>query len=156
MEIILKSDLHGLGRRDEIVRVADGYARNFLIPKGLAVPATPPNLKALDEEKRRATAKAEKELRSAQMLADKIRATSLTFEMETSEDGKLFGSITKEDIVRAIEEKGIRIHKRQVDLDKPLKRLDVYNVKITLHPDVTSILKVWVIKKGSEQDGSVS
>lgn len=155
MEIILKSTLHGLGRVGDVVVVADGYARNFLIPKGLAIPATPSNLKALDEKRKQMDDKARKEIRLVQELADRISQISLTFERHVSEGDRLFGSVTKEDIVTALQEKGIRIEKGQIELERPLKRVDLYNVKIILHKDISSTLKVRVIKKGSK-DGSTT
>jgi large subunit ribosomal protein L9 len=148
MEIILKDDLPGVGKRDEVIKVADGYARNFLIPKGLAIPATSSNLKALEERKRAAILKAEREIRSLQKLAEKIKTISLTFEREAGKDDKLFGSVTKEDITRALEEKGIKIQKKQVDLEEPFKKLGIYKVKISLHLDISSVLKIWIIRKG--------
>lgn len=147
MELILKRDVESLGHKNDVVKVANGYARNFLIPKGLAKEATGPNIKALEEEARRRSKQVERELHVSQKLSKKIEETSLTIAKSSGEEDKLFGSVTKEDIVNGLKEKGIEVDKKLLELEQPIKKLGIYTVKIKLHPEVEARLKVWVIKK---------
>ena len=146
MELILKKDVKNLGRENEVVRAAAGYARNFLIPKGFAVEAVPSNLKILENEKERSSTQLDRRLHLSQRLAQKIEGISLTISKTAGEEEKLFGSVTKEDIVSGLLEKGIEIDKKLIDLEQPIKKLGIYGVKIRLHPEVEAKIKVWVIK----------
>lgn len=146
MQIILKEDVERLGRAGDILKVSDGYGRNYLIPKGLAVEATNKNIKVLEHEKRLIENKKKKEKMDAETLAKRISETSITIPMQAGEEDKLFGSVTAMDIAEALSREGISIDKRNVLLDEPIKRLGIYTVNIKVHPEVTTELKVWVVK----------
>ena len=147
MEIILRQAVENLGKTGDVVKVKAGYARNYLLPHGLAYEATPGNLKRIQQERDRLDA-AENERRSAaQGLAEKIEQVSLTFSARVGEEGKLFGSVTAADIAAQLEAQGFHLEKRQIDLHEPIKALGVYRVPIRLHADVKPEVRVWVIKQ---------
>jgi len=146
MEVILREAVEKLGHPGDIVKVSAGYARNFLLPRGVAYEATPGNKKRIAQEKASLEA-AENDRRStAEAFAAKIEPISLTFAARVGEEGKLFGSVTTADIVAQLEAQGIHVEKRQIDLGEPIKALGVYKVGIKLHADVKPEIKVWVIK----------
>lgn len=147
MKVILNKDLENLGHKDEVVNVADGYARNFLIPRGFALEATAATLKVLKERRSRASRQLERELNSARRLAQRLEEISLTIHKASGEDERLFGSVTKEDIVDSLRERGIDLDRRLLDLEEPIKKLGIYVVKIRLHPEIEARLRVWVVKK---------
>lgn len=147
MQVILKEDLKNLGKVGEIVNVKDGYARNYLLPKGLAINATTKNMKALEHEKRTIIERARKVSNDAQTLASRISEISVTITAKAGEEDKLFGSVTSIDIANALKAKGVEIDKRKIILDEPIKRLGLHNVHIKLHPEVTAELKVDVIRE---------
>jgi large subunit ribosomal protein L9 len=147
MEIILRQAVENLGKTGDVVNVKPGYARNYLLPHGLAYEATPGNLKRIQQERDRLEA-AENDRRStAQGLAEKLEQVSLTFSARVGEEGKLFGSVTSTDIAAQLEAQGFRVEKRQIDLHEPIKALGVYRVPIRLHADVKPEVRVWVIKQ---------
>jgi large subunit ribosomal protein L9 len=147
MEIILRQAVENLGTTGDVVKVKAGYARNYLLPHGLAYEATPGNLKRIQQERERLEA-AENERRSAaQGLAEKLEQVSLTFSARVGEEGKLFGSVTAADIAQQLESQGFHLEKRQIDLHEPIKALGVYRVPIRLHADVKPEVRVWVIKQ---------
>jgi len=147
MEVILRQAVENLGKPGDVVKVSNGYARNFLLPRGVAYEATPGNLKKIAQEKERLEA-AENERRSAaQQLAEKLEQVSLTFSARVGEEGKLFGSVTGADIAHQLEAQGFAIEKRQIDLHDPIRTLGVFRVPIRLHADVKPEVKVWVIKQ---------
>jgi len=147
MEVILRQAVENLGKPGDVVKVSNGYARNFLLPRGIAFEATPGNLKRIAQEKERLEA-AENERRSAaQGLAQKLEQVSLTFSARVGEEGKLFGSVTAADIAHQLEGQGFQIEKRQIDLHEPLKTLGVFRVPVRLHADVKPEIRVWVIKQ---------
>jgi large subunit ribosomal protein L9 len=147
MEIILRQAVENLGKPGDVVKVKSGYARNYLLPHGLAFEATPGNLKRIQQERERLEA-AENERRSAaQGLAEKLEQVSLTFSARVGEEGKLFGSVTASDIAQQLETQGFHVEKRQIDLHEPIKALGVYRVPIRLHADVNPEVRVWVIKQ---------
>src|ERR687890_1416152 len=146
MEVILRQAVESLGKPGDVVKVSNGYARNFLLPHGVAFEATPGNLKRIQQERDRLEA-AENERRSAaQTHAEKLEQVSLTFSARVGEEGKLFGSVTASDIAAQLEAQGFTIEKRQIDLHDPIKALGVYRVPVRLHADVKPEIKVWVIK----------
>jgi large subunit ribosomal protein L9 len=147
MEVILRKDHDKLGTVGTKVVVRDGYARNFLIPRGLAYEATAGALRALDEEKKQASRRSNKELKSSQTLAQELEKVSLTIQMKVGEDEKLFGSVTSQMIAEALKEKGIELDKRIIDLEDPIKALGIYNVNVKLHQAVTGVVKVWVVRE---------
>ena len=146
MEVILRQAIDNLGHPGDIVKVSPGYARNFLLPRGLAFEATEGNRKRISQEKSRLEAAEGARRDSAGELAKKIEEVSLSFSARVGEEGKLFGSITAADIATQLEAQGIHIEKRMIDLHEPIKALGVYRIPVRLHADVKPEVKVWVIK----------
>ena len=146
MEVILRQAVDTLGHTGDIVKVSSGYARNFLLPRGIAYEATPGNKKRLEQERARLEAAEGERRGSAQELATKLEQVSLTFSARVGEEGKLFGSVTTADIAHELEKQGIHVEKRQIDLHEPIKALGVYRVPVRLHADVKPEVRVWVIK----------
>jgi large subunit ribosomal protein L9 len=148
VKVILRQDLATLGAAGEIVAVRPGYARNYLLPRGLAYEASPANVRRLEEEKRRTEQRARREFLEARRRASQLEGVSLTFQAKAGEESKLFGSITAADIADRLSEQGLdfEVDRRQVDLDEPIKALGVYTVPIRLHTDVRPEIKVWVIR----------
>ena len=147
MEIILRQAVENLGKPGDVVKVKAGYARNYLLPHGLAYEATPGNLKRIQQERERLEAAENERRAAAQGLAEKIEQVSLTFSARVGEEGKLFGSVTATDIAQQLEGQGFHIEKRQIDLHEPIKALGVYRVPVRLHADVKPEVRVWVIKQ---------
>lgn len=147
MDVILRQSIENLGQPGDIVKVSPGYARNFLLPRGLAYEATEGNRKRLEREREKLEA-AEGERRGrAQEIANRLGEVSLTFAARVGDEGKLFGSVTAADIAQQLEAQGHHVEKRQIDLHEPIKALGVYRVPIRLHADVKPEIKVWVIKQ---------
>lgn len=151
MKIILKDDIEKLGAVGEVVAVKDGYARNYLIPRNLAVPATRGNLKSIDEIRKQKEFRDSKKKRDAEKIKDEIEKISCTAEVLVGEEDRVFGSVTSYDIASMLEEKGFRIERRDIQLEESLKALGVYTVPIKVAKDVTANLKVWVVKKGNKE-----
>ncbi|NWF52289.1 MAG: 50S ribosomal protein L9 [Nitrospirae bacterium] len=147
MKVILKEDIKHLGKMGQVVEVADGYARNFLIPKGLVVEASAKNIKSLEHEKRIIEEKAKKLKNSAQDLASRIASLTITIKSKAGEEGKLFGSITTMDIVESLKKEGIEIDKKMVFLGEPIKRIGSYTVSIKLYTDISAPLNIQVIEE---------
>lgn len=148
MKVILKEDVKNLGTMGQIVNVADGYARNFLIPKGLAIEANPKNIKSMEHIKRTINEKAKKIKNSAQELADKISKMKLAIKAKAGEEGKLFGSVTQMDIAELLKSEGIEIDKRKIYLEEPIKRLGMYTISIKIHPEISAQLNLEVVAEG--------
>ncbi len=146
MQVILKENVEKLGSEGDVVAVANGYARNYLIPRKLAIQATEKNRRSLDHEKRLETDVAVKEKKEAEKLAGELSNLSCTIRMQAGENDRLFGSVTSLDIAAALEEQGIEIDRRKIILDEPLKELGVFTVPAKIHPDVIADIKVWVVK----------
>ncbi len=143
MEIILMENINNLGQKDEIVEVADGYARNFLIPKNLALKATPGNVKQCKEKKKLIQQKREKGKFKALRVAEKLRGVRLVLEREMGEEGKLFGVVTSQDIVQEIKKRfSLEIDHRKVNLDEPIRVIGIKKVSLKLHPEVEIDLEV--------------
>jgi large subunit ribosomal protein L9 len=147
MQIVLKEDIEKLGHRGEIVKVADGYARNYLLPLGKALPATPGNLKVIEREKRRYVVRLTKEKEENETLAGRIQALSLTLVRKVGESDVLYGSVTSGDIAEALSKEGVVVDKRRIQLPEPIKSLGIYTIPVRLHPEVTAEVKVWVVKE---------
>ena len=147
MEVIRRQAVESLGKPGDVVKVSNGYARNFLLPRGVAFEATPGNLKRIAQEKDRLEAAENERRAAAQTLAEKLEQVSLTFSARVGEEGKLFGSVTPADIAQQLETQGFQIEKRQIDLHEPLKTLGVFRVPVRLHAEVKPEIKVWVIKQ---------
>lgn len=147
MEVILNQDIDRVCKAGNVVKVKDGFARNFLIPNGLAVPLTPANLKKIEQEKQRKTLQLEKIKIEAEVLKGQLERLSLTIPVLTHEEDKLYAGITAQDLTNALKDEGFNIDKHAVILDEPLKSLGIYEVSIKLHPEVLAKIKVWVVKK---------
>ncbi len=147
MEVILTSRVEGLGDRGDVVRVKDGYARNYLFPKKLAVPATESQKRILEEENKRHASRDAKLRLSAAEMAEKMKGVSCTMVVQAGEEDKLYGSVTAHDIARAVSEQGFEIDHRMVILEEPIKKLGVYTVPVRLHREVEVPIKVWVVKE---------
>ena len=147
MEVILRQSIDKLGNPGDIVKVSPGYARNYLLPRGLAYEATPGNRKRIQQEKDRLESAENERRGTAQELAARLEQVSVTFSARVGEEGKLFGSVTAADIQHQLEAQGFTIERRQIDLHEPIKALGVYRVPIRLHADVKPEIKVWVIKQ---------
>ena len=147
MEVILTQDLKGLGKTQAVVKVKDGFARNFLLPKGLALLATKENLAKMAEIEKRKAMQLEKEKSQAEELARRLRGVSINVAVATNEEDNLYGSVTDADIVSALKEEGFNIDKQNILLNEPLKNLGIYDVAIKLHPEVEAKIKVWIVKK---------
>ena len=146
MEVILRQAVESLGKPGDVVKVSNGYARNYLLPHGVAFEATPGNLKRIQQERDRLEAAENERRAAAQALAEKFEQVQLTFSARVGEEGKLFGSVTSADVAQQLESQGFHIEKRQIDLHEPIKALGVYRIPIRLHADVKPEIRVWVIK----------
>ena len=147
MEVILNRDIDKLGKAGAVVKVKDGFARNFLIPNGLALPVTPSNLKKLEQEEQTKTLHLEKIRKESQELKERLEALSLTIAALTKEEDKLFGSITSQDIISSLKDEGFDIDKKDILLDEPIKSLGIYEIPVKLQAEFTAKVKVWVVKK---------
>ena len=147
MEVILRNAIDKLGHPGDVVTVSAGYARNYLVPRGLAYPATEGNKKRIAQEKSRLEAAEAERRGAAEQIAEKLGEVSVTFAARVGEEGKLFGSVTTADIAHQLEAQGYKIEKRQIELNEPIKSLGVYRVGVRLHADVKPEIKVWVIKQ---------
>ncbi|NWF98998.1 MAG: 50S ribosomal protein L9 [Nitrospirae bacterium] len=145
MKVILKDDVKGLGNMGQVVDVSDGYARNFLIPKGIALEANVKNMKALEHQKRIIQEKAKKIMNQAKDLSEKMANLSVVIKAKAGEEEKLFGSVTSMDIAEAFKNQGIDIDKKKIVLEEPIKRLGTYTVNVKLHPEVITTVNVQVI-----------
>lgn len=147
MEVILHEDVPNLGEAGQIVNVKNGYARNFLLPRKLAVVADSKNVKMLEHQKKVVAAKQTRAKGKAQELAKKIGELSITVEREGGDEEKIFGSVTSMDIANALRGEGYVIDKRHIKLAEPIKKIGVYEVPVRLHAEVDGQVKVWVVKK---------
>ena len=147
MDVILRQDVDNLGRAGELVTVKDGYARNYLLPRGFAYLASEGNRRRIEAEERQRERKAGAQLESARDLAGRLEAVSLTFTMKAGEGDKLFGSVTAADLADRLHAEGITVDKKAVELHEPIKALGVYKVPVRLHHDVKPEVRVWVVKE---------
>jgi len=147
VEVILRQAVEKLGGPGDVVSVSNGFARNFLLPRGVAYEATEGNKKRIAQEKARLEAAENTRRETAQEFAKKLEEVSITFAARVGEEGKLFGSVTAADIAQQLEAQGHHVEKRQIDLHEPIKALGVYRVPVKLHADVKPEIRVWVIKQ---------
>ncbi len=147
MDVILKKDIEKLGKAGEAVSVKEGYARNYLIPRGMVLKDTPCNRKAWENEVKLTEQKEIKEIKSSEELAKKMEDISCTISVKVGENDKLFGSVTSADIVEALKTQNIEIDKKHVVLEEPIKELGVYTVNVKIHAGITGKIKVWVVKE---------
>ncbi|UCG74698.1 MAG: 50S ribosomal protein L9 [Gemmatimonadota bacterium] len=143
--VILRQDVTDLGRAGEIVDVKAGYARNYLIPQGLAYAASEGNVRRLENERRQARVSVEREKERAEGLAAELEGRSVSFKVRAGEEGRLFGSVTSVDIAEQLARDGVVIDRRDIMLDEPIKELGVFRVPVRLHADVRPELTVWVV-----------
>lgn len=144
MKVILKGDVKGLGKEGELVNAKTGYARNFLFPNGLAVEATKENKEAWEAEKQRKKEEFEYNKSQAEELKKKLESTSVVVKKKSGEDGRLFGSVTSQDISKVLEEKGFEIDKKKIEMSDNLKIAGVYTVKVRVFPEMLADLRVEV------------
>ncbi len=150
MEVILKEDINKLGHRGDVVKVAEGYGRNYLIPKKLAIEATAGNKAVIEQMKAAAVRKSAKEKGSAEQLGNQLDGVVVEFTRKSGEHDQLFGSVTSSDIAHALEAKGFNIDRRKISLDVPLKAVGTFDVPVKLHREVTVNVKA-VVKKEAEE-----
>lgn len=146
MLVILKQEVANLGDAGDIVKVADGYGRNFLIPRGLAIPASAGSVAQVEHQKRVAESIRRKQMQGAQELAQRLEGTAISIRRETGEDDKLFGSVTNRDIAEALAAEGIEVDRRLIQLPEPIKAIGLFTVPVRLHREVTANVRVYVIR----------
>lgn len=144
MKVILKENIETMGQIGDIVKVAPGYARNYLLPKGLAIEATDKNAKALEHAKRQMAYKKNKALEAAKLVAAKLEAVTVALTHQAGEEGKLFGSVTTMEIAAFLKEQGLEVDRKKMVLADPIKQLGNYTVPVKIHPEVTANLKITV------------
>jgi len=152
MEVILKEDINNLGQRGDVVKVADGYGRNYLLPQKLALQATAANKAVIDQMKASAVRRSAKEKSEAEVLVGQLNNLALVFERKVGENEHLFGSVTSADIAQQLEAKGFTIDRRKVQLDEPLKQVGEFHIPVKLHREVTAHVAVTV--KGEEVEAA--
>ncbi len=145
MEVILRESIPSLGKAGDIVKVADGYARNFLLPQGKAIVSDKKNLASLERQRKKILEIAAKQRQEAEALAQQLETLDISIPVRVGENEKLYGSVTSQDIVKAVEEAGYSIDKKKVELDEPIRSLGEFDVPVRLNADVTATLKVKVV-----------
>jgi len=151
MEVILKEDVVNLGHRGDVVKVADGYGRNFLLPRKLALQATLANKAVIEQMKASAARRSATEKAQAEALVTKLEPVVLTFTRKSGESGQLFGSVTSSDIASELEAKGFEVDRRKIQLNEPIKSLGNFNVAVKLHREVTAHLNVQVVADAAQE-----
>ena len=147
MKVILRQDVPELGNAGELIEVKDGYGRNFLFPKNMAIPATKSSMNAIQEVKKQSEQRERKLRNEAEVVKDRIEKISLTTEVLVGDEDKVFGSVTNSDIAELLSKQGITVDKRMIELENPIKALGVYTVPVKVAKDVKADLKLWVVKK---------
>jgi large subunit ribosomal protein L9 len=147
VEVLLMDAVPGLGIEGDVVRVADGYARNYLFPRGMASEVTEGKKRQIEKKRVERLELMRKEKTAAEALAKKFEALSCTIAVKTSEGGKMFGSVSVAQIIEKMAEQNITLERGQVKLDAPLHELGVFDVTISLHPEVNAVLKVWIVEE---------
>lgn len=148
MKVILQENIDTLGHIGDVVTVADGYGRNYLLPRHKAILADERNVKIINHQKLLASHRKSRALKDAQALAKRIEGLSLSLSRQAGENDKLFGSVTTMDIEEALRAEKVEIDRRMVALEEPIKNLGVFTVDVKVHPEVVAKLKLWVVKKG--------
>ncbi len=147
MEVILKQDVSKIGKAGAVVKVKDGFARNFLLPNNLALPLTPKNLKQLESEKQNKIVLQEKIKKEAEGLRDRLSGVSITIQAQAQEEDRLYGSVTAQDIAKALKDEGFDIDKNIIELNEPIKSLGIYEIPVRLHAQILAKIKVWIVKQ---------
>ena len=146
-EVLLMVDVEDLGSEGDVVKVADGYARNYLLPKKLAAPVTEATRRRLAKLQQERETKRRLALEEARQMANRLEGVSCTLAVKTSEDGKLYGSVTPADIADALAQQGVKLDRHVFVLEGPVKELGVFDVPVRLHPEVETTVKVWVVEE---------
>lgn len=147
MEIILRQDYQGLGKTGEKLKVKDGFARNFLLPKGIAYMASDANLRRFENDQTQQSWRQARDRKKADELARKLESVSCTISVQVGEEDKLFGSVTSQNIADALAAQGYEVDKRKIILEEPIKSLGIYTVPIKIQSEVEATIKVWVVKE---------
>lgn len=147
MEVIICHDMANLGKTGDVVKVKDGYARNYLFPRGLALAATKANLKQIEAKKAKLAALYEEKKKEAQALAEKIAKVSCTLTVEVNDQEKLYGAVSETDILRALELEGFKYERKDLVIEKPVDALGIFEIGVNIHPEVTAKFRLWVTKK---------
>lgn len=147
MDLLLRQNIESLGRVGDVVKVKPGYARNYLLPRGLAIPVTKANLAEIEVARKKALAEEQARIGTLKELVGKLVETSVTIEGRANEEGHLFGSVNAAQIADALRAKGFAIDEKQVRLEHPLKEIGVFDVKLHLHQEVDATVKVWVVQQ---------
>ena len=147
VEIILTQDVEKLGKTGDLVKVKDGFARNFLIPQKKAYLATPQNIRRIEQQQKKLKFQYEQEKKAARQLADRLSKVSCTVSVEVNEQEKLYGSVSESDIAKALETEGFEIERRNIVLEQPIEDLGIFDIGVKLHPEVTTKIRLWVTKK---------
>jgi len=150
MKILLKKEIKKLGNIGDVVDVANGYARNYLLPKKLATVITKGNIEQINLQLLKNEEKRKEEIKNLQALASEISDISYTIAVKTNAEGKLFGSVTANDIAKSLSEKGFQIDEKMVILEAPIKKCDLYNINVMLHPDVKAQCRVWIVSESGK------
>jgi large subunit ribosomal protein L9 len=147
MEIILTENVENLGKVGDVKKVKDGYARNYLIPRSLAVIASTANTKRIEKEKAKKLALYEENKKQAQAKADELAKVSITVVVEVNDQEKLYGAVTESEILKALEAEGQKVEKRSLVIEKPIEELGIFEIGVKLHPEVIAKVRLWVTKK---------
>jgi large subunit ribosomal protein L9 len=148
MNVILMKNVEKLGQVGDVVKVKDGYARNYLLPRQLGMPATKGNIQRIEKEKAKRVALDEAERKEAQQKADLLAKVSLTIAVEVNDQEKLYGAISESDIIEAFEAQGHHVDRKALVLEKPVDALGIFEIGVKFHPQVTAPIRLWVTKKG--------
>lgn len=152
MEVILKEDVHKLGSRGDVVKVADGYGRNYLLPRKLAIEATKTNRAVIEQMKAAAVRRSAREKADAEALSSQFNNLTLNFQRRSGEHDQLFGSVTSSDLATEMEKKGFSVDRRKIQLHEPLKSLGEFTVPVKLHKEVTAHVRVVIEKEATEEE----
>lgn len=147
MKVILRRDHETLGKIGDLVDVKNGYARNFLLPRGIAYAALKGNIKALEEEKKSVEKRNLQELKAAESLSAELETVSVTIPVQVGEEDKIFGTVTAQMIADALKDKGYDIDKRKIEIEEPIKSLGIYGVSVKVYQNVNAKIKVWVVRE---------
>jgi large subunit ribosomal protein L9 len=147
MEVILSQDVASLGKTGDIVKVKDGHARNYLIPRHIAMMATKENKKKVEAVKAKQAARYAEEKKAAEVEAEKLAKVSCTVSVEVNDQEKLYGAVSETEILRALEQEGLKFERKDLVLEKPVEELGIFEVGVKLHPEVTGKFRLWVTKK---------
>ncbi len=147
MKVILREDVEEVGTAGQVVDVKDGYGRNFLLPRNLAIPASPGNLKSIGEIQKQKDIRGKKRRKAAEIVKDRIEKLSLQVEVQVGEEDKMFGSVTNSDVAELLQKQGVSVDKRAVEMDEPIKALGVYTVPVKIDKEVIANVRLWVVKK---------